>query len=78
MTTAPRPCGASPGRQPAHRAPHPTRIGLHGLEIVMAVGQSFAIHLEPVGKRITTTIPRSPHPRSLPGRPVQPGTALGV
>ena len=37
-------------------APDPTRIGQHGLEIVMAVGQSFAIHREPVGKRITTAI----------------------
>ncbi|MFI8258899.1 ATP-binding protein [Streptomyces filamentosus] len=36
--------------------PDPSRIGRHGLEIVMALGQSFAIHREPVGKRITTTI----------------------
>ncbi|MEU9578316.1 ATP-binding protein [Streptomyces chilikensis] len=36
--------------------PDPTRIGQHGLEIVMAISQSFAIHREPVGKRITTTI----------------------
>ncbi|MEU5279383.1 ATP-binding protein [Streptomyces asoensis] len=41
---------------PAVLAPDPTRIGQHGLEIVMAVGQSFAIHREPVGKRITTSI----------------------
>ncbi|MFI5966442.1 ATP-binding protein [Streptomyces asoensis] len=41
---------------PAILAPDPTRIGQHGLEIVMAVGQSFAIHREPVGKRITTAI----------------------
>ncbi|MFC9219800.1 ATP-binding protein [Streptomyces hygroscopicus] len=41
---------------PAVLAPDPTRIGQHGLEIVMAVGQSFAIHREPVGKRITTAI----------------------
>ncbi|MFD8646098.1 ATP-binding protein [Streptomyces zaomyceticus] len=34
----------------------PTRIGRHGLEIVMALGQSFSIHCEPVGKRITTLI----------------------
>ncbi|WUC39570.1 ATP-binding protein [Streptomyces sp. NBC_00557] len=37
-------------------APDPTRIGQHGLEIVMAVSQSFAVHREPVGKRITTKI----------------------
>ncbi|SDJ35834.1 ATP-binding protein [Streptomyces indicus] len=36
--------------------PDPTRIGQHGLEIVMSVSQSFAIHREPVGKRITTSI----------------------
>ncbi|MFI1717553.1 ATP-binding protein [Streptomyces sp. NPDC053513] len=41
---------------PTVLAPDPTRIGQHGLEIVMAVGQSFAVHREPVGKRITTTI----------------------
>ncbi|MET7552317.1 MULTISPECIES: ATP-binding protein [unclassified Streptomyces] len=41
---------------PAILAPDPTRIGQHGLEIVMAVGQSFAFHREPVGKRITTAI----------------------
>ncbi|MEU9899510.1 ATP-binding protein [Streptomyces phaeochromogenes] len=41
---------------PAILAPDPLRIGQHGLEIVMAVGQSFAVHREPVGKRITTVI----------------------
>ncbi|MBK3628898.1 MULTISPECIES: ATP-binding protein [Streptomyces] len=41
---------------PAVLAPDPTRIGQHGLEIVMAVCQSFAVHREPVGKRITTAI----------------------
>ncbi|MEU6807924.1 ATP-binding protein [Streptomyces sp. NPDC046831] len=41
---------------PVLLAPDPTRIGQHGLEIVMAVGQSFAIHREPAGKRITTAI----------------------
>ncbi|WP_329012100.1 ATP-binding protein [Streptomyces sp. NBC_00690] len=34
----------------------PTRVGQHGLEIVMAISQSFAIHREPVGKRITISI----------------------
>ncbi|MFE5038626.1 ATP-binding protein [Streptomyces sp. NPDC056683] len=41
---------------PAVLAPDPDRIGQHGLEIVMAVGQSFAVHREPVGKRISTAI----------------------
>ncbi|MEV6960725.1 ATP-binding protein [Streptomyces sp. NPDC051207] len=41
---------------PVILAPDPMRIGRHGLEIVMAVGQSFTIHREPVGKRITTAI----------------------
>ncbi|MGX1885745.1 ATP-binding protein [Streptomyces sp. NPDC055287] len=41
---------------PAVLAPDPTRIGQHGLEIVMAVGQSFAVHRELVGKRISTAI----------------------
>ncbi|MER6157967.1 ATP-binding protein [Streptomyces sp. NPDC001868] len=41
---------------PAILAPDPLRIGRHGLEIVMAVGRSFAVHREPVGKRITTAI----------------------
>ncbi|WP_037667625.1 ATP-binding protein [Streptomyces afghaniensis] len=54
---------------PAILAPDPMRIGQHGLEIVMAVGQSFAVHREPVGKRITTTIALADDPgRGLTGR----------
>ncbi|MFF3699036.1 ATP-binding protein [Streptomyces sp. NPDC002221] len=34
----------------------PTRIGQHGLEIVMALCQTFTIQREPVGKRITVSI----------------------
>ncbi|MER7496363.1 ATP-binding protein [Streptomyces pharetrae] len=34
----------------------PERIGQHGLEIVMAVCQSFTVQREPVGKRITAAI----------------------
>ncbi|WP_199921318.1 ATP-binding protein [Streptomyces globisporus] len=49
---------------PAVLAPDPTRIGQHGLEIVMALGQSFAVHREPVGKRITTTITLADAPSS--------------
>ncbi|MBT3155393.1 ATP-binding protein [Streptomyces sp. CHD11] len=32
------------------------RVGQHGLEIVMAVSQSFCVHREPVGKRITASV----------------------
>ncbi|WP_406387552.1 ATP-binding protein [Streptomyces sp. NBC_00887] len=41
---------------PAILPPDPTRIGQHGLELVLAIGQSFAVHREPVGKRISTAI----------------------
>ncbi|MFJ2060053.1 ATP-binding protein [Streptomyces sp. NPDC087908] len=41
---------------PVLLGPDPTRIGQHGLEIVTVLGQSFSIHREPVGKRITTVI----------------------
>ncbi|MGJ5805300.1 ATP-binding protein [Streptomyces europaeiscabiei] len=54
---------------PAILAPDPLRIGQHGLEIVIAVGQSFAVHREPVGKRITTTIALADDPgRDATGR----------
>jgi hypothetical protein len=43
-------------------APDPSRIGRHGLEIVMAVCQSFAVRQEPVGKRITATVTRADDP----------------
>ncbi|MFK8906524.1 ATP-binding protein [Streptomyces sp. YS-3] len=36
--------------------PDPTRVGQHGLEIVMAVCRSFEVHREPVGKRVRTAI----------------------
>ncbi|MWA15983.1 ATP-binding protein [Streptomyces sp. BA2] len=41
---------------PAVLAPDAGRIGQHGLEIVMAVCQSFQVHREPVGKRITAAV----------------------
>ncbi|MFI6358247.1 ATP-binding protein [Streptomyces sp. NPDC050743] len=41
---------------PAVLAPDPRRVGQHGLEIVMAVCASFAVHREPVGKRITAAV----------------------
>ncbi|GHH57433.1 ATP-binding protein [Streptomyces candidus] len=36
--------------------PDPMRVGQHGLEIVMAVCQSFTIQREPVGKRVSVSI----------------------
>jgi anti-sigma regulatory factor (Ser/Thr protein kinase) len=41
---------------PVARAADPGRVGQHGLEIVMAVCQSFEVHMEPVGKRTTATV----------------------
>ncbi|MFE6764571.1 ATP-binding protein [Streptomyces sp. NPDC057689] len=34
----------------------PTRIGRHGLELVLSLCQSFEIHREPVGKRLTVRL----------------------
>ncbi|MFK0181761.1 ATP-binding protein [Streptomyces xanthochromogenes] len=34
----------------------PARVGQHGLEIVMALCQTFAVQREPVGKRITISV----------------------
>ncbi|MGW8062428.1 ATP-binding protein [Streptomyces ziwulingensis] len=41
---------------PVARAADADRVGQHGLEIVMAVAQSFEAHREPVGKRITVRV----------------------
>ncbi len=41
---------------PSILPPDPSRIGQHGLEIVMALCRSFTVHREPVGKRITAVI----------------------
>ncbi|GAA2247785.1 ATP-binding protein [Streptomyces indiaensis] len=41
---------------PTILAPDPGRIGQHGLEIVAAVCVGFAIHREPVGKRVTADV----------------------
>ncbi|MFF5505624.1 ATP-binding protein [Streptomyces roseolus] len=54
---------------PAVHGPDPTRIGRHGLEIVMALGQSFAVHREPVGKRVTAVVALAD---GIPGAPVDP------
>ncbi|MFI8315551.1 MULTISPECIES: ATP-binding protein [Streptomyces] len=45
----------------------PTRIGQHGLELVLMVCQSFTVHSEPVGKRIRVQVP-------LGGDPSAPNT----
>ncbi|MFF5106798.1 hypothetical protein [Streptomyces sp. NPDC000134] len=42
--------------QPSNQAADPERIGQHGLEIAMAVSQTFCVHREPVGKRIIAVI----------------------
>ncbi|MCG8968778.1 ATP-binding protein [Streptomyces sp. CL12-4] len=47
--------GSSP-TLPSVLATDPDRVGQHGLEIVMAVCQTFSVCREPVGKRITATV----------------------
>ncbi|MCG7204840.1 ATP-binding protein [Streptomyces arenae] len=51
---------------PAVLGPDPARVGQHGLEIVMAVSQSFKIHREPVGKRITAALQLADDPGGDP------------
>ncbi|MFF7857847.1 ATP-binding protein [Streptomyces sp. NPDC007904] len=41
---------------PVVRAADAGRVGQHGLEIVMAVAQTFHVEREPVGKRVTVRI----------------------
>ncbi|MFB7651556.1 MULTISPECIES: ATP-binding protein [unclassified Streptomyces] len=41
---------------PSVLAPDPSRIGQHGLELVMAVCKTFCVHREPVGKRIIAAV----------------------
>ncbi|WP_458247059.1 ATP-binding protein [Streptomyces sp. MAI_2237] len=41
---------------PIAQATDPGRVGQHGLEIVMALCQSFQMHREPVGKRIVAAV----------------------
>ncbi|MFJ6000474.1 ATP-binding protein [Streptomyces sp. NPDC092370] len=52
--------------QPSIQAADPERIGQHGLEIVMAVSQTFCVHREPVGKRITAAIELADDPGGDP------------
>ncbi|WP_189941873.1 ATP-binding protein [Streptomyces aurantiogriseus] len=41
---------------PVPRGTDPTRVGQHGLEIVMAVAQDFDVVREPVGKRVVARL----------------------
>ena len=41
---------------PTPRAPDPTRVGQHGLEIVRAVAEEFEVVRAPVGKRIVARL----------------------
>ncbi|GGS62927.1 ATP-binding protein [Streptomyces griseoviridis] len=48
---------------PVARPPDPTRVGRHGLEIVMALAHSFDVHREPAGKRTRAAVPLTGDPR---------------
>ncbi|MFE9687956.1 ATP-binding protein [Streptomyces sp. NPDC006285] len=52
--------------QPSIQTADPQRIGQHGLEIVMAVSQTFCVHQEPVGKRITASVVLADDPSGDP------------
>ncbi|MEW2291112.1 ATP-binding protein [Streptomyces sp. NPDC006743] len=55
---------------PVARAADAGRVGQHGLEIVMAVAQGFAVQREPVGKRITARLALADDPDgAITGRP---------
>ncbi|MFD9391652.1 ATP-binding protein [Streptomyces sp. NPDC060000] len=47
---------------PVPRAPDPTRVGQHGLEIVRAVADDLEVAREPVGKRIVARLRLSEGP----------------
>ncbi|MFC8224818.1 ATP-binding protein [Streptomyces sp. NPDC057287] len=51
---------------PVPQSPDPGRVGQHGLEIVIALCQSFEMRREPVGKRIKATITLTDHPTGNP------------
>ncbi|GGY10072.1 ATP-binding protein [Streptomyces minutiscleroticus] len=58
---------------PLAKAADPGRVGQHGLEIVMAVSQGFAVHREPVGKRTTASVMLADDPGGdIAGRPPVP------
>lgn len=44
----------------------PSRVGQHGLEIAMAVGRSFEVRREPVGKRVKAAIVLADDPGGAP------------
>ncbi|MFE9446343.1 ATP-binding protein [Streptomyces sp. NPDC006602] len=43
-------------RMPVVHAPDPSRVGQHGLELVMAICPHFEVHREPVGKRVMAAV----------------------
>lgn len=49
---------------PTSRQADPTRMGQHGLEIVLAVCESFEVRREPVGKRVRVEISLLDGPQS--------------
>ncbi|MDQ0687232.1 hypothetical protein QFZ56_006195 [Streptomyces achromogenes] len=51
---------------PSIQAADPERVGQHGLEIAMAVSQTFCVQREPVGKRITAVIELADDPGGDP------------
>ncbi|MEV7794705.1 ATP-binding protein [Streptomyces sp. NPDC087512] len=53
---------------PVPEASDPARIGRHGLEIVMAVCETFDVRREPVGKRTTAAVPLAGEPGTTRGR----------
>ncbi|MFF9689621.1 ATP-binding protein [Streptomyces sp. NPDC014623] len=54
---------------PAALQADPTRAGQHGLEIVLAVCQSFEVRREPVGKRVRVQISLLEGPHGDPAGP---------
>ncbi|CAM5402624.1 non-specific serine/threonine protein kinase OS=Streptomyces tendae OX=1932 GN=GUR47_22825 PE=3 SV=1 [Streptomyces tendae] len=50
---------------PVARAADAGRVGQHGLEIVMAVAQSFEARREPVGKRIIVRLSLEDEPHDF-------------
>ncbi|MEU9187545.1 ATP-binding protein [Streptomyces sp. NPDC048484] len=63
---------------PVARAADPERVGQHGLEIVMAVCEGFAVQREPVGKHITARIAllADPGPGPDPGPSPDPDPGI--
>lgn len=51
---------------PAASAADPTRVGRHGLELVLMVCQSFEVRREPVGKRVRVRLSLHDSPNGNP------------